>query len=51
MVHHVGYFDELEEQMTSFLPGVTVGTDRLDAVVWGITDVMGQMAGSGVSVF
>lgn len=33
-VHHVGNFPELEDQMTSFLPGDGKSPDRLDALVW-----------------
>jgi len=41
-VHHVGYFRELEEQMCSMNMGGYVGLkspDRLDALVWGITEL------------
>lgn len=33
-IHHVGNFPELEDQMTSFLPGDDRSPDRLDALVW-----------------
>lgn len=42
-VRHVGAFRELEDQLTQFtgLPGVTEKSpDRLDALVWALTDLM-----------
>jgi predicted phage terminase large subunit-like protein len=40
-VHHVGVFGPLEDQMTSY-DGSRTGTspDRLDALVWGLTELM-----------
>lgn len=38
-VHHVGNFDELEEQMTTWTPESGTSPDRLDALVWAITDL------------
>ncbi|MDR0931435.1 MAG: phage terminase large subunit [Victivallales bacterium] len=38
-VHHVGRFTELEEEMTGFTPGSTISPDRLDALVWAITQL------------
>jgi phage terminase large subunit-like protein len=40
-VHHVGMFPELEDQMCDFVPGqMTVSPDRVDARVWGFTELM-----------
>jgi phage terminase large subunit-like protein len=47
-VHHIRYgdatgnrFDQLEDQMTHFVPGVTTKSpDRLDALVWAITELV-----------
>lgn len=45
-VHHAGAFPELEEQMTTWEPGETEGDeggfspDRMDALVWVLTDLM-----------
>lgn len=44
-IHHVGPFNELEDEMTSFAPGMPGGMsggspDRLDALVWAFTDLM-----------
>jgi phage terminase large subunit-like protein len=39
-VHHVGFFPELEAQMCSFTPYQRTGSpDRLDALVWALTDL------------
>ena len=32
-VHHIGIFPKLEEQMTTWVPGMT-SPDRMDALVW-----------------
>jgi phage terminase large subunit-like protein len=37
-VHHVGYMAELEDQMCSWQPG-EISPDRLDAMVWAITEL------------
>jgi phage terminase large subunit-like protein len=40
-LHHVGLFSELEEQMCSYVPGPSHGSpDRLDALVWAITELI-----------
>jgi phage terminase large subunit-like protein len=39
-VHHVGMFSELEDQLCAFEPGSTKSPDRLDALVWALTDLM-----------
>lgn len=38
-VHHVGFFPLLEDQLVEWTPGDT-SPDRLDARVWGITELM-----------
>lgn len=38
-VHHVGRFDLLEDQFCTWLPGED-SPDRLDAAVWGLTQLM-----------
>lgn len=38
-VHHVGTFPELEDQMTSFIGGSKKSPDRLDALVWALTEL------------
>lgn len=41
LIHHVGYFGKLESQMVSFNPDANQSSpDRLDALVWGFTDLM-----------
>ena len=40
LVHHVGTFPELEEQMREWTPSDCTSPDRLDARVWAITDLI-----------
>lgn len=39
-VHHVGGFADLEDECCSWVPGDSDSPDRLDALVWAITDLM-----------
>jgi phage terminase large subunit-like protein len=39
-VHHVGEFTELEDQMCEFTAEMTDSPDRLDALVYGLTELM-----------
>jgi phage terminase large subunit-like protein len=41
-VHHVGVLTGLEEQLVGWVPGASDSPDRLDALVHGLTDVMGK---------
>jgi phage terminase large subunit-like protein len=38
-VHHIGYFSELETQMCEWTPQSAESPDRLDALVWAITEL------------
>ncbi len=38
-VHHVGFFPDLEDQLCEWVPG-DKSPDRLDGLVWAITDLM-----------
>ena len=38
-VHHVGAFSELESQMCSYTGDTNSSPDRLDALVWGLTEL------------
>jgi predicted phage terminase large subunit-like protein len=40
LVHHVGMFPELEDQMTSWTQDSPDSPDRMDALVWMITDLL-----------
>ena len=41
-VHHMGSFPELEDQMCGYVPrGVRKSPDRMDALVWAITELCG----------
>ncbi len=39
-VHHVGHFPELEAEMTGWVPGDPDSPNRLDALVWVMTELM-----------
>ena len=39
-VHHVRPFPELEEQMTTYVPGESDSPDRMDAMVWAVTELL-----------
>ena len=39
-VHHVGSFPDLEDQLCSWGPDVSASPDRLDALVWALTELM-----------
>lgn len=40
-VHHLGLFPDLEDQLTSYVPGHFPGSpDRLDALVWALTELL-----------
>ena len=42
-VHHVGVFARLEDQMCGWVPGSAAPSpDRLDALVWCLTELMGR---------
>ena len=38
-VHHIGVFPELESQMCTFTGDTQSSPDRLDALVWGLTEL------------
>jgi len=48
-IHHVGLFDKLEDEMCMFLPDSRDfgSPDRVDAMVWGFTELM--LSGGGFS--
>ncbi len=39
-VHHVGQFPELEDELCTHVPGDSSSPDRLDAMVWALTELM-----------
>ena len=48
-VHHVGALPELEDQMCTFLPEGGEGSpDRVDALVWALTELSAGVAGEAV---
>jgi len=44
-VHHVGYYAELEDQQCDWVQGEGESPDRIDALVWAITELMGGPQG------
>ncbi|HET8912409.1 MAG TPA: hypothetical protein VFN23_13140, partial [Ktedonobacteraceae bacterium] len=46
LVHHCGCFPDLEDQQCNWVPGEK-SPDRLDACVWGLTDLMIEEKESG----
>lgn len=40
-VSHIGMFEQLEDQMTSFAPGCSDSPDRVDAMVYALSELMG----------
>src|ERR1700720_1187208 len=48
-VSHIGAFETLEDQLCAFAPGCSDSPDRLDALVYALSDLMTQpMAGEGI---
>src|SRR6202011_3120289 len=46
-VHHIGEFPQLEDQMTGWDPAESgPSPDRVDALVWALTDLMMRIDGS-----
>ncbi len=39
-VHHVGSFPDLEDQLCSWVPDLSNSPDRLDALVWALTELV-----------
>jgi phage terminase large subunit-like protein len=41
-VHHVGHLPLLEDQMCNWAPGAKESPDRMDALVWALTELIGD---------
>ncbi len=39
-IHHVGFHPHLEDQLCTWVPNEGASPDRLDALVWALTDLM-----------
>ena len=50
-IHHVGVFPDLEDQMVSWTPDGLDSPDRVDALVWAVTELKGISAGSWLSAY
>lgn len=46
-VHHAGHFDELEDEMTGWRAEAPWSPNRMDAMVWGLTHLMVDVAKRG----
>jgi phage terminase large subunit-like protein len=46
-IHHVGAYDKLEEQMTTWTPADPKSPDRIDALVQAFSDLLGKVTASG----
>lgn len=47
LIHHVGSFPQLEDQLCSWEPGIGKSPDRLDALVWAFTELMVEETPTG----
>lgn len=50
-VHHLGAFPELEDQLTTWTPLDPESPDRLDALVWGLTELFNLGGDDWVSAY
>lgn len=50
-IHHVGAFPELEDQMCSWVPGESDSPDRVDALVWALTELLLEGGSGNAPVF
>lgn len=50
-VHHLGAFPDLEDQMCGWVPGIGKSPDRMDALVWAISDLRGLSSGSWTEAY
>ena len=50
-VHHVGYFEALEDQMCSWVPSDPESPDRVDALVWACAELKGLSQGSYLEAY
>src|SRR6185312_13096685 len=51
-LHHVGCFPELEDQLCAFVPDLATGhDDRMDALVWAVSELRGLSAGSYLEAY
>ena len=47
-VHHVGTFPELEDQLCTFAAGSSASPDRLDALVYALTELLVGQSNDGI---
>jgi hypothetical protein len=50
-VHHVGAFPDLEDQLCTWVPTDPKSPDRLDSLVWAITELRGLSSGDWMDAY
>jgi phage terminase large subunit-like protein len=50
-VHHAGIFADLEDQMITWVPDLLESPDRVDALVWAMSELRGISAGSWLTAY
>jgi phage terminase large subunit-like protein len=50
-VHHVGSFPELEDEMVTWIPEDPASPNRMDALVWGLTELRGLSQAGWASAY
>lgn len=50
-VHHLGSMPDLEDQMCTWVPGIGDSPDRVDALVWAMTELRGLSSGSWADAY
>jgi phage terminase large subunit-like protein len=50
-IHHVGGCPELEDQLCTWVPGQSASPDRLDALVWALTELSPGAVRAGALIF
>ena len=50
-VHHIGLFPELEDQMVTWTPAQGGSPDRMDALVWAISELLSTASAAGWTAF
>jgi len=50
-MHHVGCFPQLEDQMCAWVPDSPFSPDRVDALVWAVTELRGLSQGSWLGAY
>ena len=49
LIHHIGFFPDLEDELCEWVPGMK-SPNRLDALVWGLTELMLEDTGKAFMI-